>query len=390
MISEHIKKALIRYITRSATANDLNLLSEWVKEPSNKKEFEDFIKDYYAISYSINEPDTDRAVYKLMYAIKQRKEFANRRKRRYMFKYAAAVFTLVVLLGTYIYRDNLFLLNSPAASTKEIKAGTDKAVLTLADGSEIQLGKKEVFQVTNFGSNGTKLEYFNKNETAGSEDSAPAYHYLTVPKGGKFNIELADGTKVWLNSDSRLKYPVEFKRGKSRGVELIYGEAYFDVAPAEDNQGADFKVYNKGQVVEVLGTEFNIKAYNEESEIYTTLVEGKVTLTFQDKKQLLAPGQQTIYNFNENVVVTKSIDIYNETSWKDGFFSFDNKPLREIMNVLSRWYDVKFNFLNKEIQNEEFIGLLSKNQDIDEILLQIKNLGIINNYKIENNEIDIE
>ena len=390
IMTESIKKAIIRYITRSATANDLNLLSEWIEIASNKKEFEAFIQDYYAITYSVNNPDADRAVNKLLHAIKKRKKLAYRKKRRYVIYYAAAIFIVGIFIGSYIFRDYLLTPNSSTSFTQEIKAGTDKAVLTLDDGSEIQLGKKEVFQAGNFGSNGTKLKYSRKRKDA-SDTSRIAYHYLTVPRGGKFMIELSDGTKVWLNSDSRLKYPTKFKRGDSRKVELVYGEAYFDVFPATEYEGADFRVYNNGQEVQVLGTEFNIKAYKDESNIYTTLVEGKVTLKYHDKKQKLAPGQQAIYDFNKNVIVTKTIDrIYNEISWKEGVFSFDNKPLREIMKVLSRWYDVEFKFLNKDTQNEEFIGVLSKNQDIEEILSQIKKSGIITNYKIENNEVSIE
>tara|TARA_R110000868_G_scaffold83447_1_gene235503 strand:- start:294 stop:1463 length:1170 start_codon:yes stop_codon:yes gene_type:complete len=389
MMTESIKKAIIRYITRSATANDLSLLSEWIKKASNKKEFEAFIKDYYAITYSVNKSDTDRAVYKLLYEIKKRKELVYRKKRRYKIYYSAAIFIVGICIGSYSFRDYLFTPNLSTSITHGIKTGTDKAVLTLADGSEIQLGKEEVFQVDNFGSNGTKLEYFSKRDDA-SDTSGIAYHYLTVPRGGKFMIELSDGTKVWLNSDSHLKYPTKFNRGDSRKVELLYGEAYFDVSPATKHEGADFRVYNNGQEVQVLGTEFNIKAYKDESDIYTTLVEGKVTLKCHDKKQTLAPGQQARYDIDKNIIVTKVIDIYNETSWKEGIFSFDNKSLQEIMKVLSRWYDVEFKFLNEDIKNEEFIGVLSKNQDIEEILLQIKNLGIINNYKIENNEVTIE
>lgn len=389
MMTESIKKAIIRYITRSATANDLHLLSQWVKKTSNKKEFEAFIKDYYTITYSLNNPDTERAVYKLIYTIKKRKKLAYRKKRSYIIYSAAAIFIVGTFIGSYVFKSHLFTPNLSTSFTNGIKAGTDKAVLTLADGSEIQLGKKEVFQVGNFESNGTKLEYFGKRDGA-VDTSRFAYHYLTVPRGGKFKIELSDGTKVWLNSESHLKYPTKFKKGDSRKVELLYGEAYFDVSPASKHKGADFRVYNNGQEVQVLGTEFNIKAYKDESETYTTLVEGKVTLNIKNKKQALAPGQQAIYDFNKNVIVTKMIDIYNETSWKEGVFSFDNKPLQEIMKVLSRWYDVEFTFLKEDTQNEEFIGVLSKNQDIKEILSQIKHLGIINNYKIENNEVIIE
>ena len=385
-MTERIKKAIIRYITSSATAKDLEELSEWVKIDSNKKEFESFIKDYYAITYSINNSDTDRAVYKLMYEIKKRKEHTLFKKRRKMMYYAAAALVLCISIGSYLFRENIFNTTITVVANQGGKAGTDKAILTLSDGSEIQLGQKEVFEEEYYESTGTKLAYFSKR----ADDEAIVYHNLTVPRGGKFMIELADGTKVWLNSDTQIKYPTKFKKGESRTVQLLYGEAYFDVSPATKHGGANFKVFNNEQEVQVLGTEFNIKAYADENDIYTTLVEGKVVLNYEDKTQDLTPGQQAVYKYHDKVMTTKMIDVYNETSWKEGVFSFDNKPLGEIMTVLSRWYDIEFKFLNKETQNEEFIGVLSKNQDIEEILSQIKHLGIINNYKIESNEITIE
>ncbi|MFI2741783.1 FecR family protein [Zhouia sp. PK063] len=386
-MTESIKNAIIKYITRSATASDISLLSEWIRVPSNKKEFENFIKDYYTITYSVNNPDTDRAVDKLLDSIKKREALGYRKKRLQKIYYAAAVFTIAILTASFIYKDHFFAPNKSISSAQEIKAGTDKAILTLADGSEVQLGQKEVVKADNYESNGIKLEY-RKDDKA--SENAIAYHLLTVPRGGRFMIELSDGTKVWLNSDSRLKYPTKFKKGDSRKVELVYGEAYFDVSPAKEHHGADFRVYNNGQEVKVLGTEFNIKAYKDENDIYTTLVEGKVALKCQDKSETLVPGEQAVYDIKKNAITTKTIDVYNETSWRQGIFSFDNKPLREIMKVLSRWYDVNFEFVDDKTPDEEFIGVLSKNQDIEAILLQIKNSGIINDYEIEENKVIIK
>tara|TARA_B100000378_G_scaffold223554_1_gene187138 strand:- start:36 stop:1196 length:1161 start_codon:yes stop_codon:yes gene_type:complete len=386
MMTKTIEKAIIRYIIGIATADDLKMLSKWVKTPSNQKKLQTFIEDYYAIQYNIYEPNTDHAVDRLLSSIEKRKRLDYRKKRNYFLKYAAAIVTILILIGGYRFKENLFTKDLSQSATEQIKVGTDKAILTLADGSEIQLGQQEVYKSEKFGSNGSKLEYFDHDHSSNTTD----YHYLTVPRGGKFMIILSDGTKVWLNSDSRLKYPEKFKKGESRKVELVYGEAYFDVSPSTKHKGADFRVYNKGQQIQVLGTQFNIKSYEEEHQIFTTLVEGKVSFKYEDHKKMLAPGEQAIYNLQNKVILTKTIDIYNETSWKDGVFSFDNKPLGDIMKVLSRWYDVKFIFSNEQTKNEQFIGILSKDQEIESILLQLKNSGIIKNYKIKNSEIAIE
>lgn len=387
-MTKNIEEAIVKYMTGTATAKDLTMLSNWIKKQSNKEELEAFIKDYYAIEYSINDSHTDLAVNKLLSSIKKRKELTIPKKPNYSFKYAAAIIAVVILTGVYLFRENIFQQDLSQEITKEIKVGTDKAILTLANGAEIQLGAQEKYEEDEFSSNGSILEYFKNDDAKNSENIE--YHYLTVPRGGKFTIVLSDGTQVWLNSDSKLKYPSKFRKGDSRKVELVYGEAYFDVSPANKNKGADFRVLNKEQEVKVLGTEFNLKAYKDEINTFTTLVEGKISLKYQDHKKILSPGQQASYNFEENSILTKTIDIYNETSWKDGIFSFDNKPLSDIMKVLSRWYDVEFSFSNQELKEEQFIGILSKNQDIENILEQIKNSGIINNYKIKNNEITIE
>ena len=148
---------------------------------------------------------------------------------------------------------------------------------------------------------------------------------------------LSDGTKVWLNSESQLKYPVAFNDGETRQVELVYGEAYFDVSPSTAHKGARFKVFNQSQEVEVLGTEFNIKAYKDETNIYTTLVEGKVAISAAGKNQILKPNQQSNLNLETGSIEITTVDVYNETTWIDGIFSFENKPLKEILKVLSRW-----------------------------------------------------
>lgn len=215
------------------------------------------------------------------------------------------------------------------------------------------------------------------------------YNYLTIPRGGQFQLKLSDGTEVWLNSETQLKYPVTFIEGETRQVELVYGEAYFEVSPSTNHNGAKFKVRTLMQEVEVLGTEFNIKAYKEETNIYTTLVEGKVVIVNGFDNQYLIPNQQSNLNLKNNTITIRSVDAYSETSWKKGLFSFKSTPLKEIMKVLSRWYDVNVVFSNPEIENIKFNGVLSKNQTIKEILTTIKNTHFIKDYDITDKKITI-
>lgn len=310
----------------------------------------------------------------------------NNRSRHYIWRYAAAIL-IGVLATSYFFKETIFdnkIDTIPAEIvTNKIKIGTDKATLTLGDNTQVALEKGKNYNAQNAQSNGSEIVYKAKE----SKVKELVYNVLTIPRGGQFHVVLSDGTEVWLNSDTQIKYPISFRKGESRNVELIYGEAYFDVSPSSNHNGSKFMVLNKEQSVEVLGTEFNIKAYKDESTIYTTLAEGKVLVSINGGKQHLIPGQQLFLDKNTNALLIKEVDVYNEVSWKDGVFSFEEKSLQEVMVVLSRWYNVDIKLSNESIKNQEFIGILRKNQDIEEILLGIKNLGFIESYEIYDKEI---
>jgi ferric-dicitrate binding protein FerR (iron transport regulator) len=301
------------------------------------------------------------------------------------YKYAATI--AIILTSVYFLSNSLFndldIKNAVIVETKTIQPGTDKATLTLSDGSKRSLEKGKTISTNNANSNGEKIVYLSNLK----KPSTVTYNYLTIPRGGQFFIELSDGTKVWLNSESQLKYPVAFLEGKTREVELVYGEAYFDITPSLEYKGSKFRVINKSQEIEVLGTEFNVKAYRDESTIYTTLVEGSVAIEFENTKKKLLPKQQSRFNLSTKDFEIMNVDIYNEISWKDGVFSFERKPLKEIMKVLSRWYDIKVVFENKSLEEVKFFGVLYKEQDINEILQTIKKFKIIESYEINNKTI---
>jgi hypothetical protein len=300
---------------------------------------------------------------------------------------AAASVALIVSVSIYTNKDkSIYEINEAIIVNNQIKRGSDKAILTLGDGLEVTLVKGETYQVKNAISNGGEIVY-KKIKQAKKEI---VYNYLTVPRGGQYQIVLSDNTKVWLNSESQLKYPVSFSKGAPRKVELMYGEAYFDVSPSTEHDGSSFKVYTKNQEVKVFGTEFNIKAYRNETMIYTTLVEGSVLVTSGLTNKFLVPLEQASLNLVTNNVVVKKVNIYDETSWKNGVFSFNQKNLKEIMQVLSRWYDMEVIFENKELENVGFNGVLDKNQQIQEILESIKRFGIAKNYEINNKSIIIK
>jgi len=298
----------------------------------------------------------------------------------------AAIFLLTSSIaflnkGDKEFNKNKTQIASPTIINNNIQTGTDKAILTLADGSDIKLIKGETYNTKNASSDGKEIVY-NGN----SANKKNVYNYLTTPRGGQFFVKLSDGTQVWLNSESRLKYPVIFRDGETRQVELVYGEAYFDVSSSTEHKGAKFKVLNQAQEVEVLGTEFNIKAYKNTPTIYTTLIEGKVTVNVMNKNEILAPNQQLRLDLTNNNTVVSKVDVYREISWKNGVFSFKNKPLKDIMKVLSRWYEIDVIFDSKVLEDITFSGTLKKELNIKDILETITNANNIA-YKIDGKKV---
>jgi len=382
MNSLHIKNLIVKYINKAANAEELDELRDWVKKPNNYIVFKEFVRAHYSISYTLMNQEIEESKAQLLQRIHKDKAVLKQKRIVTFIKYAAAA---VILLGFgYFYQQsysNKADLNISDENTKIlIEPGSDKAILTLEDGTDITLGKGKKYQTESVKSNGGKLAY----TTSVQVKNTLIYNFLTIPRGGQFYLELSDKTGVWLNSETQLKYPVNFTQGETRKVELVYGEAYFEVSPSTDHNGSKFIVINNTQEVEVIGTEFNIKAYKDENHIYTTLVEGVIDVNVESKKQRLIPNQQLNLNLDTNTITIKKVDVYNEISWKEGIFSFHGKPLKDIVKMLSRWYDVDFVFINKAAQERRFNGSLRKDVSINEVLDIVKNFGIIKEYEIKN------
>ena len=293
-----------------------------------------------------------------------------RKEKSYSFyKYAAAIVILIAISAIWFRNKENIQINPPIDAVviqkDSIQIGTDKATLTLDDGSEIVLEKGESVETEKASSNGERLVYSDGQE---SPEKIIAKNILTIPRGGQFVLVLADGTKVWVNSETRLRYPVSFTANKTREVELVYGEAYFDVSPSTEHNGSHFVVHTDGQSVEVLGTEFNIKAYSSDNFVSTTLVEGKVIVENGMESKNLSPGHQSVLDRDSKKLGVSKVDVYNEVSWKDGLFSFENRSLEDIMQVLARWYDVDVIFVDKGTKELTFNGVFRKTLRLNEIL----------------------
>ncbi|MCL5247209.1 DUF4974 domain-containing protein [Cellulophaga sp. 20_2_10] len=371
---------IVKFINNDLNDEETTLLKELLNKDENKIYF----KEYVELNYLINlktDFNYEEGLYQFKSKIKKRINY------KAVFKYAA-IFLLFACVGTYFFiKTNINNVKTPVIVNNNIETGTYKASLTLEDGSVVALEKGKNFVAKNISSNGVDIIYLD--EKASKPETI--YNYLTVPRGGQYHIKLADGTDVWLNSESKLKYPISFVKGESREVVLVYGEAYFDVSPSTKHNGSKFKVSSAGQDISVLGTEFNIKAYKDEEHIYTTLVEGKIAIENTENNNIMEPNEQAITSLGtSDIEIRKVKDIFTITSWKKGVFSFKGKPLPYIMKVLSRWYDMDVVIKNKNLDEITFKGVVSKDQSIEEILDAIKNSSVINNYEINNKTVIIE
>lgn len=370
---------IIKKLNNTLSESETIIFEEWYQQSEIHRNYFNNVKNSYSReSISI---DTERSWKSLEKRIKRAPT-----SKIHFYKYAAAASIVLLVLFSLTFLNQKDKLSSPDTTVivnTKVEIGSDKATLTLEDGTQVSLGKGQQYTSNNLESNGEDLIYKNSSDKVTTLN----YNYLTIPRGGQFFLQLSDGTQVWLNSDSQLKYPVQFAKGQTRTVELVYGEAYFDVSPSKHHHGAKFKVINDAQEVEVIGTQFNIKAYKDDDAVYTTLVEGLVKVNTEQESKDLNPNDQLNLNKDYQTSTIKKVDVYNEISWKEGVFSFERTSLLEIMKVLSRWYDVDIVFENKSLEDVNFFGVLGKDQDLLKVLDEIKEFNIIESYEIKTNVI---
>ncbi|WMI64134.1 DUF4974 domain-containing protein [Aestuariibaculum sp. YM273] len=387
-MTERDKKASVKFLANEANIDDLAHLNEWLKDSKNNQLFKNYIKSNYIMDSGLNTFNSEIFKKNYLKIIREEKRKERRLKIYRWSSYAAAILVVALLIGNFVFNglfDNSKDQLVPIIVNNNIKPGENKAVLTLDDGEEIIFTKGTSMQTQNAISDGEEIIY-----SANSNSTELVFNTLTIPRGGRFFIRLSDGTQVWLNSESQLKYPVSFIEGEMREVELVYGEAYFDVSHSSEHGGTHFKVLNNNQEVEVLGTTFNIKTYNEDQSVYTTLVTGKVMLTANGAHQFLAPGEQVKLTKSNGKMIKNKVNTNTVISWIDGNFDFNNVPLGEIMKVLSRWYDMDVRFRDENLKDQRFTGRLSKNHSIEDVLSSIKGAEIISNYEINNKQLTIK
>lgn len=299
----------------------------------------------------------------------------------------AAAASIILCLGTaYYFYQKTDVTPSVSYAKNNILPGGNKAYLTLADGKRITLtNAKNGTLAQQPGVNITKTSdgelIYSINDLKPEIEAAKNYNTIETPVGGQYQVVLPDGTKVWLNAASSLKFPPTFARLVNRKVDLR-GEAYFEVAK---NKQQPFIVKTVEQEVEVLGTHFNINTYKDEQGVKTTLLEGSVKIHNDVESKILKPGEQSTLT-NQRFMV-KTIDVEEAIAWKKGYFYFNNENIESIMRKLSRWYNVEVQYEGK-IPNEGFYGTVSQTKNISQVLSILeKTKGV--HFRIEGRRITV-
>ena len=267
--------------------------------------------------------------------------------------------------------------------SKDILPGGNKAILTLADGTKVALDTANNGALTRQGGVSlVKMDGQLSYNTEGSNSKEVLYNTVATPKGGQFQLTLADGTKVWLNAASSLRYPTSFT-GSERKVEIT-GEAYFEVAK---NKAMPFKVDVAGRgEVEVLGTHFNINAYDDEPNVSTSLLEGSIRFTELQTREVktIVPGEQVLLGADGRMELKKHPDMESVVAWKNGSFDFSKQDIVSVMRQISRWYNVDVVY-SGVVSKETFTGIVNRNSEVSEVLSLIEESGV--RFKIEGRKI---
>ncbi len=307
----------------------------------------------------------------------------------YRFAAAAAIVFGVLFSGLYYFYfrnpESGILTAKEKHSRKNILPGKNAAILTLADGSVIALSDTVNGVISRQGSamitktRDGKLIYDLSGASSRSfSGTAIPYNTLSTPRGSEYQLVLPDGTKVWLNAQTSLKFPAVFA-AKERRVELS-GEAYFEVAKKANRP---FKVLAGGTEVEVLGTHFNVNAYSNHTEVSTTLLEGSVRLSKNGHQALLKAGQEGISTSGSFRV--QKADTENAVAWKNGYLMFQDENIRTIMEKASRWYDIEVEYRGN-LEDKEFWGKVPRYQNISELLKNMELTGTVH-FKTEGRRI---
>lgn len=391
-IPDHIQKLILKYEQGLLTEAEKAVLNEWYHAFDDEQTI---VTDSEQGSVDLL---AERIESRLLDSLKEEALMADPQsaKTRVRWRIPAAVALIIIMLsgGAYYFMQSgedkqpqAQVLAKPVPANDVAPGGT-KAMLTLDDGSVIILDSANNGLLGEQGATEVKkldngLIAYQTNQDIAASDKV-YFNTISTPRGGEYQITLADGTKVWLNAASSIRFPTSF-RGADRQVQIT-GEVYFEVA---HNAAKPFKVTAGRSAIEVLGTHFNVNAYEDEVQVRTSLIEGSVKVyavdeTDQQLMKILQPGQQARMNKKGRINVVNNIDTEEVMAWKNGLFVFKSTDLSSIMRQLSRWYDVDIHY--KTNVGMQFTGQITRNNNVSKVLEMLELTGEVK-FKVEGKQV---
>ena len=355
---------------------------EWVETSEENKIYFHKLETFYkenGFVKEITEQDVDMSWGKFAEQLKKEKRRKRRTLRYWAISGVAACLLVGVLISTWMGRDN----SVPSEETKTIVAGGSKAVLWLSNGEKVELEnnvdelKEASVRIVNSGS---VLSYEKNQDTV---LKGRVMNKVETPRGGEYGITLADGTRVYLGALSKIEYPVAFD-GTKRVVKAS-GEVYFEVAR---DTAHHFVVEMTNLDVEVLGTSFNVRDYADEDYVEATLVSGKIKVNAGEESCILEPNYQAVLDKKNNTLETKEVDVSEFVDWKSGKLNVRNKRLEDILNRLSKWYDVYVFYVNEEAKDIRFYANIDRYSDMNELLDKFEKTGQVE-FRVKGNVINV-
>lgn len=360
-MGENIFEHIVDYCSGNISEADSRTLQSWINTaPENRETFEKYlrlVKMHRMVKGA--EEIRDAEAWKRLSATMAAKKI--RRIRQRVVAVAAVVLLFLGIgLGFLESREETV----PLGSNIHILPGTTKATLVLANGTQLDLTRNDLREVQEQGAlikNDTTvgLQY----ELNHQKMEEPVWHTVKVPVSGEYHFTLSDGTRVWLNSESEITFPVSFVGG-SREV-VVKGEAYFEV---KSDKVHPFIVHAKEVDIEVVGTKFNVAAYEDSHRVVTTLAEGRVNVEMSGQVVGLSPDEQVSVDLKSGKMAKNSVSASTNISWIQGIFEYENMTLEEITAQLSRWYDVDFIFSDAEFKTRRFTGVVKKYDELNNVL----------------------
>ncbi|MBK0368782.1 FecR family protein [Flavobacterium agrisoli] len=388
MTSKNAERLIMKFVTNQADLEEISELTYWLSSnEANKKIFEDFVKTNYVADFVMADYDVESAKKVLLQKIRTTRPIAGKRNLTAYYKYAAVL--VVGLMMVYWYTASQNDIQTSIVQTNQLVPKEEAITLETEDGKLQTINLNQTQNITNV--SGKIVGKQNKgtlvyNGTDVGEKLV--YNTLKIPYGKRFNLQLSDGTKVYLNAGTTLRFPVHFLKNQDRQV-FVSGEAYFEVAKDKKHP---FTVKSTKMNVEVFGTKFNVNAYPDDSKAQVVLVEGKVGL-YQGTKVdndmvFLKPGFMGTSANGQNAINSQAVFTETYTSWINGGLVFRNTSFNEIIKKLERHYNVTFINNNKTLGKEVFNARFD-NESINEVLKYLDESFAIK-YKIQNNKVIIQ